>query len=349
MPEEQNIPISSFPDAESINGGDKVTGLQNNANTNFSFSAILSWLVNAFRSAFVPAARTVNNKSLATDITLTASDVGARPDTWTPTAEGIGAIPASEKGEPLGVPELDSSGKVPSSQLPTIPSQPSDIGAQPTITASGILKGDGAGNVTAATAGTDYQTPLVAGTDYATPGQLDTKANQAQLATVESGSTASRAYAVGEYFCWNGLLYRATAAISSGGSFTPGTNCEAVTVGTELIDVMAEVDSAMNLIRKSYNLGPGKKLTITPADNQSACRALCSTFGSAVAENTLTLLNIYSRNSNYHIFVPVVTGSVVSITTSGGVVTIANNHATHTISVCLEPVSIDGSVAFNII
>lgn len=55
------------------------------------------------------------------------------------------------------------------------------------------------------------------------------KANQAQLATVESGSTASRAYAVGEYFCWNGLLYRATAAISVGGSFTPGTNCTQTT------------------------------------------------------------------------------------------------------------------------
>lgn len=35
---------------------------------------------------------------------------------------------------------------------------PSDIGAQSTITASGILKGDGAGGVTAATAGTDYGT-----------------------------------------------------------------------------------------------------------------------------------------------------------------------------------------------
>lgn len=42
-------------------------------------------------------------------------------------------------------------------------------GKQDEITASGILKGDGSGGVTAATAGTDYQTPLVAGTDYQTP------------------------------------------------------------------------------------------------------------------------------------------------------------------------------------
>lgn len=49
---------------------------------------------------------------------------------------------------------------------------PSSIGAQPTITATGLLKGNGAGGVTAASAGTDYQSPLTAGTDYATPTQL---------------------------------------------------------------------------------------------------------------------------------------------------------------------------------
>ena len=37
---------------------------------------------------------------------------------------------------------------------------PASIGAQPTITANGILKGDGNGGVSAAVAGTDYQDPL---------------------------------------------------------------------------------------------------------------------------------------------------------------------------------------------
>ena len=50
------------------------------------------------------------------------------------------------------------------------------------------------------------------------------KANQAQLAYVETGTTASRNYAIGEYLCWNGLLYRAKTAISSGAAFTVGTN-----------------------------------------------------------------------------------------------------------------------------
>lgn len=62
---------------------------------------------------------------------------------------------------------------------------PSSIGAQDEITASGLLKGDGGGGITAAQAGTDYQapltanvdyqTPLTAGTDYATPTQLADK------------------------------------------------------------------------------------------------------------------------------------------------------------------------------
>lgn len=100
----------------------------------------------------------------------------------------------------------------------------SDVGAQPTIAANGILKGDGAGGVSAATPGTDY----------ATPAQLDDKADQSELATVESGTTASRAYLPGERFVWQGTLYRAKTAIASGAAFTVGTNCESTTVAAEL-------------------------------------------------------------------------------------------------------------------
>lgn len=43
----------------------------------------------------VPTTRKVNGKPLSSDITLTASDVSARPDTWTPTAAQVGAVPTS--------------------------------------------------------------------------------------------------------------------------------------------------------------------------------------------------------------------------------------------------------------
>jgi phage-related tail fiber protein len=43
---------------------------------------------------FVPSSRTVNNKSLNTNIVLNAVDVGARADTWLPTFAQITSIPA---------------------------------------------------------------------------------------------------------------------------------------------------------------------------------------------------------------------------------------------------------------
>ena len=54
------------------------------------------------------------------------------------------------------------------------------------------------------------------------------------LATVESGNTASQNYAVGAYVCVNGILYAVTAAIASGQSFIVGTNIEQTNVGKEL-------------------------------------------------------------------------------------------------------------------
>ena len=54
------------------------------------------------------------------------------------------------------------------------------------------------------------------------------------LATVQSSTTASRAYAIGEYLIMSQKLYRVTAAISSGGTITVGTNVVQTTVASEL-------------------------------------------------------------------------------------------------------------------
>lgn len=78
---------------------------------------------------YVPTSRTVNGKALSQDISLAASDVGARPDTWTPSAEDVGAIPnptggtagqvltKTETGEewsdaPSGLPEGGTEGQI---------------------------------------------------------------------------------------------------------------------------------------------------------------------------------------------------------------------------------------------
>jgi DNA-binding Xre family transcriptional regulator len=54
----------------------------------------------------VPTTRKINNKALSSNIALTASDVKA--------------IPTSQKGVAGGVAELDDTGKIPESQLPSI-------------------------------------------------------------------------------------------------------------------------------------------------------------------------------------------------------------------------------------
>lgn len=54
------------------------------------------------------------------------------------------------------------------------------------------------------------------------------------IAPVESGS-ASTNYAIGGYFVMGGKLYKATRAIASGETITPGTNCTATNVMTEIV------------------------------------------------------------------------------------------------------------------
>ena len=76
---------------------------------------------------------------------------------------------------------------------------------------------------------------------------LDAKADKTMLAPVESTSTASQNYAVGDYLVYNGILYRVTAAISAGQTLTPGTNISATNAGAELTALnsgLASVKSA---------------------------------------------------------------------------------------------------------
>ena len=58
----------------------------------------------------------------------------------------------------------------------------------------------------------------------------DILAPKTDIATVESGTTASRPYSVGELVYVSGTLYRVKTAIASGATFTVGTNVEVTNV-----------------------------------------------------------------------------------------------------------------------
>lgn len=91
----------------------KLSTIEEGANKTVVDSALSSTSVNPVQNKVVkteldkkvPTTRKINNKALSADITLNADDVGA--------------IPATEKGANNGVAELDETGKVPTSQLPS--------------------------------------------------------------------------------------------------------------------------------------------------------------------------------------------------------------------------------------
>ena len=56
-----------------------------------------------------------------------------------------------------------------------------------------------------------------------------------------AAATSTRAYAVGDYFIYNDVLYKATAAIAIGDTIVPNTNCKATNVGTELTQINSDL------------------------------------------------------------------------------------------------------------
>jgi hypothetical protein len=59
------------------------------------------------------------------------------------------------------------------------------------------------------------------------------------LATIEPTSSASKAYAAGDYLVYNGQLYKATGTISPDETLTPGGNIEATDTATAIKDSIA--------------------------------------------------------------------------------------------------------------
>lgn len=116
-------------------------------------------------SKLVPNSLTINDKPLSSNITLSASDVGALSTAGgTLTGNLIGkyltgtwlqTTAATDKAGNFAT--IDSSGwiykRTPAETL-------TDIGGQAKITANGMLKGDGNGGITTAVKGTDYNTEV---------------------------------------------------------------------------------------------------------------------------------------------------------------------------------------------
>lgn len=61
-----------------------------------------------------------------------------------------------------------------------------------------------------------------------------------------AAETSSHAYAIGDYFIYNDVLYKATAAIAIGDTIVPNTNCSATNVTTEISTLNSDIDNVFN-------------------------------------------------------------------------------------------------------
>lgn len=87
-------------------------------------------------------------------------------------------------------------------------------------------------------AGLDTRVTTVEGAVTSLSGQVtDTRQDLEDMicAYNEASATSTHAYAIGDYFIYNDVLYRATQAIAIGDTIVPDTNCATTNVTTELL------------------------------------------------------------------------------------------------------------------
>ena len=86
----------------------------------------------------------------------------------------------------------------------------------------------------------------------------------------EPTATSTHAYAIGDYFIYNDVLYKATSAIAVGATIVPNTNCSATNVATEIGDVKSDLTGKSNTVKS------GTPLTL-PYNNTSGYIAAATT------------------------------------------------------------------------
>ena len=93
-------------------------------------------------NAAVPGSRTVNGKALSADVTLSAADVGARADNWTPDAAEVGADPAGTAETKANAVQTNLTSHTNNKSNPHGVTA-AQVGAVPTSQCSGAGKPDG--------------------------------------------------------------------------------------------------------------------------------------------------------------------------------------------------------------
>lgn len=119
-----------------------------------------------------------------------------------------------------------------------------------------------------------------------------------QVAPIETGINAVRNYAVGDLFCWKGLLYKAITSITSGTAITPDGNCQLTTCGEEIslrgrtMTKNVAAGGSLTISIHGTNYAPNYSFIVVCTGNSSAVMAayLCVGFGVRSGYNISTPL-----------------------------------------------------------
>ena len=130
------------------------------------------------------------------------------------------------------------------------------------------------------------------------------------IATYEKTSTASKGYAVGDYFLYSGNLYKCTLAFAQGAMIIPNTNCTATSVGDELSSLNSAKENVPTILTQTL-----------------AASATSLTFTNAAIGNN-SRIRAYSD--------PFVLGLITDMTQSGTTVTVTCAAQSSAVSVMLE-------------
>ena len=128
-----------------------------------------------------------------------------------------------------------------------------------------------------------YAGSTLAGTAQPIKDALDTVAENTygNIATIESGTTASKAYAVGDRMVLDGLLYKVTSAITQGGTITIGSNV--------ILDALADDVAAVE--REIGNT------SISGIGNGTITGALSTLNGNVMDSSTSTITSMMSSGT----------------------------------------------------
>lgn len=118
----------------------------------------------------------------------------------------------------------------------------------------------------------DLNKPISTATQAALDTLDEDKADKTDIATVESGTTASRAYSVGELLYYNGSLHKAKVPIASGATFTEGTNVEPTNVSKSLTNLNTKfIASATTDSNGFIDLGLSNVTVLSITTNSYTC------------------------------------------------------------------------------